>query len=429
MDNPRHGTATGRVLLGSSLALLGTVVVGVGAAHCLGSDPAIGAGIASFVGNVAANFGTDYLRRLHGGWLDRTRPAEENYVIIRTLRSAQIEALREISDRFDRHRRTDHVPARRIQADRFSAALGPWLNREGQQANAITLDDVTENASDVEHVRRQVIANLPADFDAALGARHGLAQVRQRLGAVAEAALLGELCAALPWDPRGLPPLFSSAFRGSRDGTDGWFARFVAKAAQRLRVGGEFERIWNAEQLVVIRFLMADTSQQVANLEVIVEEAKQALCRLGTTLDAIAGDSAAARQHGEITQSLLRSDLDLPLNLKSNLSAEGWRRFSVNNVKIPFYGRQEELAALRRFLDDPRDVLWWIVTGAGGSGKTRLALELCLRAHADGWRGGFLYRFREQENVAPIRCLASRRSHPDHRRLRIRTNGSHLPSR
>jgi tetratricopeptide (TPR) repeat protein len=57
--------------------------------------------------------------------------------------------------------------------------------------------------------------------------------------------------------------------------------------------------------------------------------------------------------------------------------------------KVPFVGREAEL---RRLLDvtlADGDVSWWLVTGPGGMGKSRLALELCHRAGAC-WRTGFL---------------------------------------
>ena len=148
----------------------------------------------------------------------------------------------------------------------------------------------------------------------------------------------------------------------------------------------------------MIRFLAEDTQQSVANIETIVVDAARALCDLGVKLDAIAGDAAAARAHAEATEQLLRADHDLPLNLKSGLSIEGWLRFAPHNLRIPFQGRRDELDALRGFLDDPRLFVWWIVTASGGSGKTRLALGLSLRAHADGWRGGFLHRFQQLES-------------------------------
>lgn len=64
-----------------------------------------------------------------------------------------------------------------------------------------------------------------------------------------------------------------------------------------------------------------------------------------------------------------------------------WLIFS--SVQIPFLGRIEELENLQEFLDCQNPFSWWMVTGSGGTGKSRLALELCLR-NWTGWRCGFL---------------------------------------
>jgi tetratricopeptide (TPR) repeat protein len=59
---------------------------------------------------------------------------------------------------------------------------------------------------------------------------------------------------------------------------------------------------------------------------------------------------------------------------------------------IPFReaGREEELAALAAWCEDAarRDVL--LLTGEGGAGKTRLAIEWCRRLRHRGWHAGFL---------------------------------------
>jgi hypothetical protein len=57
--------------------------------------------------------------------------------------------------------------------------------------------------------------------------------------------------------------------------------------------------------------------------------------------------------------------------------------------KVPFLGRVSELQKLQAFLDSDASFSWWLITGAGGSGKSRLALEVCLR-HQENWTVGFL---------------------------------------
>ncbi|MFD0657406.1 serine protease [Thermocatellispora tengchongensis] len=53
-------------------------------------------------------------------------------------------------------------------------------------------------------------------------------------------------------------------------------------------------------------------------------------------------------------------------------------------------GREPELRRLRDFLSSDSPFRWQLLSGAGGMGKSRLALELCLEAAADGWHAGFL---------------------------------------
>ncbi len=57
---------------------------------------------------------------------------------------------------------------------------------------------------------------------------------------------------------------------------------------------------------------------------------------------------------------------------------------------VPFHGRDDEIANLLEWSggDDPVRVR--LYTGAGGIGKTRLALELCRQLSNEGWQTGFL---------------------------------------
>lgn len=65
-------------------------------------------------------------------------------------------------------------------------------------------------------------------------------------------------------------------------------------------------------------------------------------------------------------------------------------------------GRREELEALETWCngEDPRSVL--LLTGEGGSGKTRLAIEWCRRLRHQGWHAGFLRRDREGDALDPL---------------------------
>jgi tetratricopeptide (TPR) repeat protein len=71
---------------------------------------------------------------------------------------------------------------------------------------------------------------------------------------------------------------------------------------------------------------------------------------------------------------------------------------------VSLIGRDREIGELQRWLDGPAPVSIRVLGGAGGRGKTRLALELARVVSKDGWLAGFatteeLDRFRGQDHV------------------------------
>jgi tetratricopeptide (TPR) repeat protein len=60
------------------------------------------------------------------------------------------------------------------------------------------------------------------------------------------------------------------------------------------------------------------------------------------------------------------------------------------NAFIDMIGRASELSEIEAFCDDLAAFRWKVLTGYGGVGKTRLALELAKRREQSGWRAGFL---------------------------------------
>ncbi|WOJ90034.1 tetratricopeptide repeat protein [Methylocapsa polymorpha] len=70
-----------------------------------------------------------------------------------------------------------------------------------------------------------------------------------------------------------------------------------------------------------------------------------------------------------------------------------------------FVGRAADLDALTSWLNEPLPISVRCLTGAAGTGKTRLAIELCERANAKEWIAGFaredeLRRFYAAQNLA-----------------------------
>ncbi|WP_219511274.1 hypothetical protein [Nonomuraea ceibae] len=67
-----------------------------------------------------------------------------------------------------------------------------------------------------------------------------------------------------------------------------------------------------------------------------------------------------------------------------------WALLAPRHAVVPFLGRTHELATLRSWAASPDRLSIAVLTGAGGTGKTRLAAELCDELGSIGWDTGFL---------------------------------------
>ena len=52
---------------------------------------------------------------------------------------------------------------------------------------------------------------------------------------------------------------------------------------------------------------------------------------------------------------------------------------------IGFIGRDKEIEELRKFTEANEDLLWWVIIGEGGAGKTRLVYEFTKEMRKEGW--------------------------------------------
>lgn len=117
----------------------------------------------------------------------------------------------------------------------------------------------------------------------------------------------------------------------------------------------------------------------------------------GNTIVQIVGDGnsvTAGSPHLTLTRFVARRQIRQDLD-----------RLSPYTRATPLLGREEELVSLHAFLNDPRPLSARVLIGGGGSGKTRLALELCEQVSAMGWNAGFiarteLRRFFDQQNLS-----------------------------
>lgn len=60
---------------------------------------------------------------------------------------------------------------------------------------------------------------------------------------------------------------------------------------------------------------------------------------------------------------------------------------------VPFYGRHHEMDQCISFFHDQKPFSWWVISGSGGTGKSRLAMELCYElSYTHNLLAGFIDR-------------------------------------
>ncbi|WP_336207875.1 tetratricopeptide repeat protein [Nonomuraea sp. LPB2021202275-12-8] len=87
---------------------------------------------------------------------------------------------------------------------------------------------------------------------------------------------------------------------------------------------------------------------------------------------------------------LLLPDLLMPAREEPPAGGADWSLLLPRHAVVPFLGRGGELADLRAWAAGPERLSVAAVTGQGGAGKTRLAVELCEELSTAGWDAGFL---------------------------------------
>jgi tetratricopeptide (TPR) repeat protein len=233
---------------------------------------------AATLGGVAGNFATDLCRVLYRPvaerWLEGRSGIDENHHVACALRLAQLKALGTVRERLDTPWFGQGDPEERQAAEAFSLALDRFLadetgsaERPGFQAGGLVADERV--------VRDAVLLGLPDVLDTSLAARRAggdNAAIRASLAdvrAAAERAVLAEI--RLRTATRDLPAAFVRAFDGSGF-PDSWFDLFVRDAAFRLKDDAGFERVWQAEQLALVKAIAAANTAVLERIEAVQGE-------------------------------------------------------------------------------------------------------------------------------------------------------------
>ena len=126
--------------------------------------------------------------------------------------------------------------------------------------------------------------------------------------------------------------------------------------------------------------------------------------RFATNVLATWKTSAELQAKLRLQTPLRPQDADEPiLLLPSTESSVSWLPFSARATAL--VGRDAEREQLERFVQSNHKVSWMLLVGAAGTGKSRLALELC-HALCPEWNAGFFSRtdrFRQWAHLRPQR--------------------------
>ncbi|MEV6032067.1 tetratricopeptide repeat protein [Nonomuraea sp. NPDC052116] len=88
--------------------------------------------------------------------------------------------------------------------------------------------------------------------------------------------------------------------------------------------------------------------------------------------------------------SVILADLLTPARERLPQDCSDWTLLMARHAVVPFLGRDEQLADLRAWAAEPAALSIAVLTGRSGTGKTRLAGELCAELTEAGWDTGFL---------------------------------------
>tara|TARA_R110002111_G_scaffold127516_3_gene192433 strand:- start:3908 stop:8173 length:4266 start_codon:yes stop_codon:yes gene_type:complete len=150
-----------------------------------------------------------------------------------------------------------------------------------------------------------------------------------------------------------------------------------------------------------IEYLLDESiSAQKELLATIISNSSEFAAYFDLTLDEL---SKISQQYNNILHQIqIQKKTQLPLAFElypyemreENSDTQKLFRFHYRNRRLGLIGRERERKELLHFLETDSsktlDLKWWLWTGPAGLGKSRLALELCLDAHAKGFHAGFL---------------------------------------
>ena len=178
--------------------------------------------------------------------------------------------------------------------------------------------------------------------------------------------------------------------------TEGFNERFLHDFNKELKTNKQAETVYHTHLLhcAMKQLEQLDLGQKEIqhNLQTLLDFANRQTIYLQ---DIIGQNEQIARHQKDLNQEFekFREDFlhsrSLLLPVHREKKKDPRDQFKYESVFTDFTGREQELELFRSFLADDRKFCWYMLSGEGGTGKSRLANEICLRAEAMGWIAGF----------------------------------------
>ncbi|MCL2802831.1 MAG: hypothetical protein FWD29_02570 [Micrococcales bacterium] len=145
-----------------------------------------------------------------------------------------------------------------------------------------------------------------------------------------------------------------------------------------------------ARVLESLRNPNAQYFKQVLNELKALEKMMEATAKEGTVKEVGATSEATHQVAVEILDAATTGDFAGYLGKQESFRPARDTLLDYLSGKVAFVGRTEERKRLHGFCDSEAKVAWAAITGPGGTGKSRLAYELCREYEKRGWRTLFL---------------------------------------
>ena len=115
-----------------------------------------------------------------------------------------------------------------------------------------------------------------------------------------------------------------------------------------------------------------------------------ALGRLTKKAVQLRAERAAGREPDIVATAMMLADLSVPRRHWDPVTSPPAALLRAEFCVVPFTARTRELGDIARWINNEANIALGLISGPGGRGKTRLAMEAAIEVATNGWSSGFV---------------------------------------